>query len=277
MQRTNVFDRYRTLDIYKDQCLKNKTSHFIENHESSVTITVMRTEEELTGVLVFTDRDGADETYLFVHNTADFEVCDYFTWQTTTFFAYEKVNVAKEVDYIKYKVLECNVFVNDSFWAYFKSSLTGVKDTKLSNGAELSNIVPLLIAPKNDILKIGGRINFNNQEWNVEDGDIFTINNIGYYYLTRGMNSRDEEEWEPEEPIPSNLHYVGEKMSFETENGYYKALKVFDNEEINAKVKLDFRSIDTVTILPLEEGELIIETMKNNELIRQTFIIKENV
>ena len=192
------------------------------------------------------------------------------------------MNIAKEVDYIKYKILECNVFVNNSFWAYFKSSLASVKDISVSNKAEVSKIIPLLIAPKNNMLKIGGTIEFNNQSWDIEDGDIFTIYNIGYYYLSRGMNSRDEEDWEPEEEIPSNLYYVGAEINLPTEMGYYKALKKIVAEDgtqstVDYKVKLCKRNMDLITILPLESGELIIQTLKQNNIIETTFLIKENV
>jgi hypothetical protein len=113
--RENAYDRYRrNFNIQKD-CLRKKTAYFIENHESSVAINVLRTEEDIPAVLVFSDKEGADEAYLFVSANDDFQVQDYFTWNSTTFFAFEKVEVVKEVDYIKYKVLQCNVFVNNSF------------------------------------------------------------------------------------------------------------------------------------------------------------------
>jgi hypothetical protein len=115
MQRSNIFERYRTLEEYRKQCLKNVDSAFIDNHESSIIININRTKEEATAVIVLTDRDGADDAYLFVRKNADFQIGDYFTWKETTYFAYEQINIAKEVDYIKYKILECNVFVNNSF------------------------------------------------------------------------------------------------------------------------------------------------------------------
>lgn len=277
MQRSNIFEHYRTLDEYKTQCEKNKTSYFLENHESSTQIINTRTDKTINAVLVFTDRDGADEIYLFVHKTADFAVCDYFTWQTTTFFAYEQVNIVKDVDYIKFKVLECNVLINDSFWGYFKSSLATAKDTTLSNKAEKSNVISLLIAPKNEMLKIGGSIYFNNQHWDIEDGDIFTINNIGYYYLTRGLNSRDEEEWEPDETSIQNLKYVGEIITLPTELGYIKVYREEGGERVATIIKMESRSINSVSFTLLEAGNIIVETLEQGNSIETVYTVKENV
>ena len=131
-----------------------------------------------------------------------------------------------------------------------------------------STLIPLLIAPRNEQLTIGGRISFNDQVWDIEDGDIFSISGIGYYYLSRGMNSRDEEDWEPEEPIPTNQYYIGSEITIPTENGYFTT---------NQKFKLKKRAMSFVTILPLEVGKLEVITLKQGEPITNTFIIKENV
>ena len=77
--RENAYDRYRrNFNVQKD-CLRKKTAYFIENHESSVIIGVNRTEEEIPAVLVFTDKEGADEIFLYVSVHDDFQVQDYFT------------------------------------------------------------------------------------------------------------------------------------------------------------------------------------------------------
>lgn len=264
--RENAFERYQRNFGVQSNCLKKKTAYFIENHESSVVIGVNRTEEEIPAVLVFTDNEGADEALLFVSINDDFMVHDYFTWKNTTFFAYEQVNVAKEVDYIKFKVLQCNVFVNDSFWAYFKSSLRSSKDSRMTKDAEFSSIVPLLVAPRNEELRIGGTITFNDQVWDIEDGDIFTVSGIGYYYLTRGLNSRDEEEYEEELVVPK--FYIGSDITVDTENGYY-----FTEQ----KVKLKERTLNYVSVIAMEAGKLLITTLKNGEPVVNEFFIEENV
>ena len=117
MQRNNenAYDRYRRNYNVQTNCLKKKTAYFIENHENSVIIGVNRTAEQIPAVLVFSDKEGADEVLLYVSINDDFMIHDYFTWKTHTFFAYEQVEVVKDVDYIKYKALQCNVFVNDTF------------------------------------------------------------------------------------------------------------------------------------------------------------------
>lgn len=269
--RENAYDRFRRNYDVQSSCLTKKTAYFIKNHESSTVINVTRTTDDIPAVLVYTDNEGADEVILFVSKDDDFVVKDYFTWNNITFFAYEKVEVVKEVDYVKYKALQCNVFVNDSFWAYFKSTLRSSRDNKMSNKTEFSTIIPLLIAPRNEQLVIGGQINFNNQVWDIEDGDIFTINGIGYYYLSRGINSRDEEEYEPEEKIPTNLYYIGAKITVPTEMSYFKV------SPDSFKFKIEERSINSVTIIPLESGNIQITTLIHDEPVISNFIIKESV
>lgn len=270
--RENAYDRYRrNFNVQKD-CLRKKTAYFIENHESSVEINVLRTEEDIPAVLVFSDKEGADEVYLFVSANDDFQVQDYFTWNSTTFFAFEKVEVVKEVDYIKYKVLQCNVFVNNSFWAYFRSTLRAARDNTLSGHTEISTLIPLLICPRNSQLTIGGTLSFNDQSWDIEDGDIFTLTGIGYYYLSRGLNSRDEEEWEPEDDYVENTVYIGEEVKLDTENGY--CMPVDSTKDF---FKIKERAMNHVIILPTKEGTLKINTLKSSEVTTWTFVVKENV
>lgn len=270
MQRNNesAFDRFRRTHETQSNCLRKKTAYFLENHESSVTIEVTRTQEEIPAVLIFNDKEGADEVLLYVSINDDFIVRDYFTWNSYTFFAYEQVEVVKEVNYVKYKALQCNVYVNDSFWAYFKSALRSARDVTLSGRTELSTLIPLLIAPRNTQLTIGGRIEFNEQEWDIEDGDIFSLSGIGYYYLSRSLSSRDEEDWEPEENIPNNQHYLGEELVLSTESGYFTT---------DCKFKLKNRTLTSITIVPLEVGEIKIITLKQGNPVTNIFFIKENV
>ena len=77
--RENAYDRYRRNYQVQSDCLNKKTAYFIKNHESSVLINVNRTEEEIPAVLVFTDKEGADEILLYVSVDDDFVNTDYFT------------------------------------------------------------------------------------------------------------------------------------------------------------------------------------------------------
>lgn len=272
--REPAYERFRRNYDVQSDCLLRKTAYFIENHESSVIIGVNRTGEEIPAVLIFSDKEGADEILLYVHMDSDFVVQDYFTWKDITFFAYEKVEVVKEVEYIKYKALQCNVLVNNSFWAYFRSTLRSARDDTLSGRTEISTLIPLLIAPRNSELKIGGQVTFNNQVWDIEDGDIFTITGIGYYYLSRGINPIDpEEEWEPEEEIPDNLYYVGAEVKLNTELGFCEGV----TEEDKQLYKLKERSMNYVIILPLKEGTLNVNTLIQGQVVTHTLLVKENV
>ena len=260
------FERFRRNYDVQSDCLKRKTAYFIENHESSTIVQVVRTMEEIPAVLVFSHKEGADETYLYVYDDADFVNGDYFIWNGIYFFSYEIDRIVKEVNYRRYKALECNVFVNDSFWAYSKGTLRATKDVSFSKNAEDSAMIPLMIAPRNDELLLGGQAIFGGQTWDIEDGDYYTINGIGYYYLTRGLNSRDEEEIEEEYLEPS--YYIGSKIQFSTELGYYKA---------NLKVKLVERNVSSVTILPLESGELQVTTLEQGQPVVHTINVKVHV
>lgn len=272
--RENAYDRYRRNYQVQSDCLNKKTAYFIQNHESSVLINVNRTEEEIPAVLVFTDKEGADEILLYVSVDDNFVNTDYFTWNGITFFAYEKVEVVKTVDYVKYKALQCNVFVNNSFWAFFRSTLRGARDDTLSGRTEISTLIPLLIAPKNPELKIGEQINFNEQVWDIEDGDIFSLTGIGYYYLSRGINPHDpEEEWEPEEEIPSNLYYVGSEIKLSTNSGY--CMGVSDEDKKNFSIKE--RTVDYVIILPKKAGTLNVNTLQQGQIVLNTILVKETV
>lgn len=278
MQRSNIFDRFRTVATYKDNCPRDVDTYFIEHNESSTTINVFRSGEDISAVLVLTDQDGADDAYLFTYADSDFVVGDYFTWKDTTFFAYEQVKIVRNVDYIKFKVLECNALINDSIWGYFKSNMTSIKDTKLTNKTELSNLMALLVVPLSDDIKIGNTITIGSQCWDIEDGDIYTVSNVGYYYLSRGTNSRDEEEWEPEEQIPDNQYYVGQDITFSTETGYYKAFKKAENGDlVETKIKLRSRTMTSITIQTLEAGDFVIQTKQLQQVVNNQITVKENV
>lgn len=268
--RENAYDRYRRNYQVQSGCLTKKTAYFIENHESSVIIGVNRTEEEIPAVLVFTDKEGADEIFLYVSVHDDFQVQDYFTWNSITFFAYEQVNVVKEVDYVKYKALQCNVFVNNSFWAFFRSTLRGARDDTLSGRAEVSTLIPLLIAPRNDQLMIGGEVTFNNQVWDIEDGDIFTLTGIGYYYLSRGINPNNEEDIELE-PITEH-YYIGSEIKLNTEMGYCLSADATKNY-----YKIKERAMNYVIVVPTKAGNLEINTLKQGEIITNSLFVEENI
>ena len=76
--RENVFDRFRRNSKVLSDCNKRKTAYFIKNHESSTTVKVVRTEEEIPAVLVYSHKEGADEVLLYVSSNDDVTVGDYF-------------------------------------------------------------------------------------------------------------------------------------------------------------------------------------------------------
>lgn len=269
----NAYERFRRLHTVKNNCLRSKTSLFIENHESSTTIVVDRTEESIPAVIVMTAADGPDNAYLYVYDEADIMRGDYFTWnEEEKFFVLDKERIIKDVDYHKYKVLECNVLVNNSFWAYFKGNMTSFKNTTLkSNGYEQVTSQPLLIAPINSELKLNGYITINDQNWRVVDADRDTINGIGYYYVEKDLNSRnlendmDELEENGEAPTATTW-YKGQTVSVVTEKGYIKADK---------NIQIIKRTVTSVTFKLLESGVIHVAVQESGEIKEHTYTVKE--
>lgn len=269
----NAYDRFRRLHSVKNGCLKRKTSFFIENHESSTTITVDRTEEQLPAVLVMNDYDGPDTASVFVYSKEDLKSGDYFVWnEEVHFFVLEQVHVIKDVDYHKFKALECNVLVNGTIWAYFKGNMTSFKNTTLKGSSyEEVTSQPVVIAPINDEMILNGYIIINEQNWRIVDADRDTINGIGYYYIEKDLNSRnleqelDELEDNGEAPTATTW-YVGQTITLDTEQGYITADK---------NIKITKRTAKSVTFTILESGLVHVSTREGGNIKTRNYTVKE--
>ena len=218
----NVVERMNRLNAVKKQCLNNKTSYFVEHGESSTTVVNNRLNEEQIVNIVMNDQEGPDSAFIFSLNTTDLVVGDYLTWkETTNYLVYEKVHVIKEVDYNKFKAYECNVKVNDNFYAYLVSSKTSAKDIKLSNEFETSKLLFTLICPISQGLEIDQSIKLNNQVWDMVEADTLSNPNIGYYYIERGTNTMKSSGAAPKDK--TGVVYAGTNLKITTTNGYYES------------------------------------------------------
>lgn len=269
----NAFERYRRVNSVKDNCTKKKTSYFIEHHVSSTKIHVERTDETIPSVLVVNDAEGADQFLTFVYDEEDIQLGDYFTWKETNhFFILEQVHVIKEVDYKKFRALECNMVTSDGIWLYFRGNMKTYRDIALRGGYELNSLQPVVIAPIGAGLKINGYFTANSQVWHIVDADLDTINGIGYYYVERDLNPRNMEDElealdEAGELDTSNTLYIGEKVKLHTYRGYYTS---------NKHINIDSRSNNSITFAATEPGELVVVVRDESGIDRRyTYMVKE--
>ena len=206
--------------------------------------------------------EGADNSLLYVYADADINLGDYFDWKEEYhFFALERVTIIKDVDFKKFTALECNVKVNDQFWAFFMGNKRAYKTTSLLGGYyEADTLQPILIAPINDEFKLNGYIQFNNQTWRIVSADLDSITGIGYYYIDHSLNARDLEsdmdklEDNGEAPT-ANTIYVGAEVTVITEQGFLLA----DN------IIITKRTATAVTFKATTAGKLSITTRQNGE------------
>ena len=272
MPNENAYERFRRVHKVSNSCNTKKTSYFIENHESSTNITVQRTSEEMPAVIVMNHAEGADNSLLYVYADADINLGDYFNWKEEYhFFVLERVTIIKDVDFKKFTALECNVFVNDRFWAFYVGNKRAYKTTSLLGGYyEADTLQPILIAPINEELKQNGYINFNNQTWRIVSADLDSISGIGYYYIEHSLNARnlesENDELEDNGLKPSaNTVYVNQEFTVTTEKGYVKA----DNIVI---VK---RTATSATLKATKAGSLTITTRRDGEDITISYEVRE--
>lgn len=268
----NAYERFRRVHKVSKSCTDKKTSYFIANHESSTEITVVRTGEELPAVMVMNHAEGADNSLLYVYADADINLGDYFNWKEEYhFFVLERVTIIKDVDFKKFTALECNVLVNDQFWAFFMGNKRAYKTTSIVGGSyEADNLQPILIAPVNDEFKINGYINFNNQAWRILSADLDSITGIGYYYIDRALNPRNLEsemdELEDNGEAPSaNTVYVGAEITAPTEQGYLVA----------DDIVIIKRTAAAVTFKAMTAGKLTVTTRQNGEEVTISYDVRE--
>lgn len=273
MPTEGAYERFRRNNSVKSGCLNRKTSLFIENHESSTTVTVDRTGDVLPVVIVMTDANGADTSLVYTYQSDDLILGDYITWKDTYhFFILEPVHIIKEVDFKKFKALECNVKLNNEIWAYFKGNMTSFRNTSLkANLAETSSLQPVIVAPINAALSINGYVTINGQNWRIVDADMDTISGIGYYYIERDLNARNLEteldtlEENGEAPTANTL-YVSQEVSIPTERGFIVADK---------NIKILRKVAGAVVVKVLEAGVLNVIVLRDGVQTTIRYEVKE--
>lgn len=267
-----AYERFRRRQQVLQSCNVKKTGMFIENSEMSTNITVDRTQDSIPVAMVMSFKEGADELFVFSYSDADFEEGDYYTWNDQYgvehhYFTSELLTIIKEVRYKKFKSFECNVRINNSIWGHFKSSMRSIKDSGFSANREEDKILPMLIAPKNDILYMGAYINIQNQTWRIVEMDTYTLPYIGFYTLERSMNNIIEDI--KDDP---NVVYLGQKITLDTYGG--KCI-IYDN---NAKiVTRNFDSVE-IEVIDSKNNILTIDTWdEDNNVVTHTYDIKEYI
>jgi len=260
------YARFRRTAIVEKQTKLNVNSYFIRNSASSTTIHATRADEDYIGVLVTTDKEGADEAFLFLDNVADLDIGDYFTWQSTSYFIYEKVKLVKEQDYKKFKVLECNVLVNDTYPAYFIGTMRSSESNTILNKYFLeSKMNPVLILPKNEDIQDNTTIKFVHQAWITEEEDSYTIPGISYFTIRRGKNDVDPIDM-AEEGEKDTSFYVNTQIELATEDGYFVCE--------SPKVRIISRAATKVIVKFISVGNYTYNVKNNNEIVTKTIEIK---
>lgn len=271
VQNESAFERFRRTNSVRNNCVKKKTSYFIEHHLSSTEIYVERTEETIPAVLVVNDTEGADSFLTFVYEDEDIQLGDYFTWKENNhFFVLEKVHVIKEVDYKKFRALECNAVTSEGHWIAFRGNMKSYRNTSLKGQVELTSLQPIVIAPISANLEINKTFVIGSQHWKVIDADLSSINGIGYYYVQRDLNPRNLEEeqdalYENNELAASNVIYIGEKVKLATDKGY------IDGNNITVLS----RNIDNVVFAANEAGPLSVTVVVDGINKTYNYIVKE--
>lgn len=255
-----AFERYRRRQEVLKSCDVKKTGMFIENSEMSTDVIVDRTQNTIPVAMALSFKEGADELFVFSYNDADFYEGDYYTWTDQYdvdhhYFTSELLTIIKDVRYKKFKSFECNVLVNNEFWAHFKSSMRSAKDSGFSAGREEDKSLPILIAPKNDALYMGAYIEIQQQIWRVVEADIYTLPSIGFYSLERSTNRSSSDLKDAPDVV-----YVGQKIKLDTYGGkcdiYGDAKVVTRNfDEVEIEITSAEQEVITIDVYD-EEGNI---------------------
>ena len=266
-----AFERYRRRQEVLKSCNVKKTGMFIENSEMSTDVIVDRTQNTIPVAMVMSFKEGADELFVFSYNDADFVEGDYYTWTDQYdnehhYFTSEMLSIIKQVQYKKFKSFECNVLVNKNFWACFKSSMRGAKDSGFSANREEDKSLPILIAPKNDELYMGAYIEIQEQIWRIVEADVYTLPYIGFYSLERSMNS-----------LPSDLKdapdivYVGQRLKLDTYGG---KCVIYGDAKI---IERNFETVE-IEVTSAEQEVLTVDTYNSDgEVVTYTYNVKEYI
>ena len=265
-ENSNVREHISRINAIKDQCLKNKTSYFVEHSEQSVTVTNERLNSSQIVSIVMTDEDGPDNAYVFGMKDTDLQVGDYLALEDSThFLLYESVRIIKSVDYIKFKAYECNVLVNNTVYAYLMSSQTTAKDIKMSSEFETSKLLPVLICPLNAGISIDDQIKINNQVWDVVECDDLSTSGIGYYTIERGTNTMSSQGNMPKDK--SSTLYLGATFTVTTEDGYYSS---------ETSLEVVKRTATQIIFKVPDAAEFTITTVSGGKYVDTTYKVKES-
>lgn len=258
VQKNKAYDRFRAVNAVNKLSSYKDTSSFIANHVSSTIISIGN--RIFNVVLTLNNVEGPNDAVLFSYKEDNLQVGQYFIWNNTTFFISEQYQIVHDMNYVKFKVYQCNVIVNDLIPAYFKSTLKSIKDTSFSKNFEGNNNKSLLIMPYNKNIEINNYININKQSWHIVDGDEYTVPHIGYYSLDRSLNSNTTQ------VISDTNIYQGQCKTFPTENGYFTS---------NPDATVIARNENSVVAQMPYSAVVVIGTKNDGIVVNQTVELKE--
>lgn len=268
----NNFDLFRKKMSNEAACRQKFETRFITEGASSITIHILRLDEDRAATMVFNDTEGPDSAIVFTpkqdNSENNLNKSDYYAWDNKYFFVYEDVLIARETTYIKQKAYQCNVEVELEngmrHRGYFISSLRSYQDTELQQKINITDKEhPILIIPYNNWIEVGIKVSIGSKPWKVIDYDYITNSGIAYISLERDFYFKSEDIYEN---IDRFMLKAGIDYEFETSDGYFHS-----SSPLNIKTKTENKVIFEI---PYGLKQVNIEVKKNGKVQSQTYNVE---
>ena len=189
---SSIYDIFRSVQEKRDTCYDERSAAFIIEGAMSKNIYHSRLEKKIPAALVFSHKEGPDETIVYTLLEDDLLKGDYFVYDSVNYLVYEQNKLTDtDIIYKKQKAVECNVsflFSGETFVGYYKSSVRGSEDPSFEGRQLLMpDETPLLILPTNNTLIVNSEFVIEGKPFRVMEYDHITNKGITYYYLERGI------------------------------------------------------------------------------------------
>lgn len=189
---SSIYDIFRSVQEKRDTCYDERSAAFIIEGAMSKNIYHSRLKKQIPAALVFSHKEGPDETIVYTLLEDDLLKGDYFVYDSVNYLVYEQNKLTDtDIVYKKQKAVECNVsflFSGETFVGYYKSSVRGSENPSFEGRQLLMpDETPLLILPTNNTLTINSEFVIEGKPFRVMEYDHITNKGITYYYLERGI------------------------------------------------------------------------------------------
>lgn len=152
----SIYDEFKQKNIVYSDTKKKINTKFIFEGNSAVKITVGTSQIDAAIV----NRQEKDMCYLYTLAENSLSAGTNFIWNNLKFLILEVLKYTKEVSFIKYVCVLCNVDITEGVFGYFKSAEQKYINTSIKEDvAEFSQQKPILVAPAGT-LSYGDKISF---------------------------------------------------------------------------------------------------------------------